>query len=140
MTRKSVFSIAQFTPLGLASSRPTSDNRWQDEVSRFCSTGPVNQGRGWERSSKVRLVSPMLTALETQMPDLSGRDRQSRGLAHPHARLRRSATRARVARPATRAVTASLLRVSEKLVPPRPEIGKAGANVEDQDRHGILLG
>jgi hypothetical protein len=34
------------TPLGLASSRPTSDNRWQDEVSRFCSTGPINQGRG----------------------------------------------------------------------------------------------
>jgi len=47
LRRKSVFSIAEFTLLGLASSRPTSDNRWQDESSRFCSTpGPINQRRG----------------------------------------------------------------------------------------------
>jgi len=46
LRRKSVFSIAEFTLLGLASSRPTSDNRWQDESSRFCSTpGPINQRR-----------------------------------------------------------------------------------------------
>jgi hypothetical protein len=25
-------------------------------------------------------------------------------------------------------------------LPPRQEIGKAGENVEDQDRHGILFG
>ena len=30
--------------------------------------------------------------------------------------------------------------VSEKLLPPRPEIGKAGINVEDEDKHGILSG
>jgi hypothetical protein len=36
--------------------------------------------------------------------------------------------------------TASLPCVSERLVPPHPEIAKAGANVEDQDRHGILVG
>jgi hypothetical protein len=29
--------------------------------------------------------------------------------------------------------------VSERLVPPRQEIGKAGVNVEDQDKHRILF-
>jgi len=28
----------------------------------------------------------------------------------------------------------------ESLEPARPQIGKAGENVEDQDTHGILLG
>ena len=36
--------------------------------------------------------------------------------------------------------TASLSRVSEKVLPLRPEIEKAGVNVEDQDTHGILFG
>jgi len=29
---------------------------------------------------------------------------------------------------------------NESLEPARPQIGKAGANVEDQDTHGILFG
>jgi hypothetical protein len=29
---------------------------------------------------------------------------------------------------------------NESLDPARPQIGKAGANVEDQDAHGILVG
>jgi hypothetical protein len=74
------------------------------------------------------------------MPGLSGEISNLVAELARHTRLRRSATRARVAPPATRAVTASLSGMREKLVPPRTEIGKAGAKVEDQDRHGILFG
>ena len=42
--------------------------------------------------------------------------------------------------PLSASVTASSSGVSEKLLPLRPEIGKAGVNVEDQDKHGILFG
>jgi hypothetical protein len=68
------------------------------------------------------MVSPTLTTLGTQIAGTF------------------QAEISNLSAPATRAVTASLLRVSGKLVPPREEIGKAGAKIEDQDAHRILFG